>query len=176
MRRAALLACTCLMWHAAAFADGTALEAEVEAAVVFNLMAFMQWPVDDNAEGRSLILCSLESGALESSLQRYQTKTVHGLRFAVRRVAGGPDDSRQCDAVFVEAGNSAALSRFAAMAARGQSLLIIAKGAHALDRGAMVGLDMAGGRVAVDVDMAALRRARLTASSKLLRVARSLRD
>lgn len=159
-----------LAWAATGVA--AAPEAEVKAAVVFNLLSFVEWPAGAPAADRQLTLCTFEGGALEAALLSHEGKAVRGVGFAVRR-AGVADDLHQCWAVFAEAGNPAALGRSAA-AARTQPLLVIGEGAGALEQGAMIGIAVIGGRVAFDVDLAALRRARLSVSSKLLRLARTL--
>lgn len=156
----------------AAFAQA-APEAEVKAAVVFNLLTFIQWPKEEQPAGRSLYLCTFEESGIERELSRHSGKPVHGLPLVVRRIAGSAEEIEQCQAVFVESANPSALAR-AAATARGRPLLVVGEGAWALERGAMIGVSLVSGRVALDVDIAALRRSHLAASSKLLRLARTL--
>lgn len=170
--RLPLLALAWLVVTGPAAAQSSAPEAEVKAAVVFNLLAFVQWPPEALAAGQ-LTLCGFEGTAVESALVRHEGKPVHGLPLVLRRIAGGAEEFQQCQAVFVAAGNPSALRR-AAAAGRNLPLLVIGEGAGALDGGGMVGVGVVGGRVVLDVDQSALRRARLTASSKLLRLARIL--
>lgn len=169
-----LLASIWLVWAVPAAAQSSAPEAEVKAAVVFNLLAFVQWPPEAFAAGGQLTLCGFEAGAVDAALSRYEGMPVHGLPLARRRIAGGAEEFQQCQAVFVAAGNPSALRRSAAAAGRGLPLLVIGEGAGALDGGGMIGLGVIGGRVVLDVDQSALRRSHLTASSKLLRLARTL--
>ncbi|WIM05271.1 MAG: YfiR family protein [Candidatus Nitricoxidivorans perseverans] len=156
----------------AAFAE-VAQETEVKAAVVFNLLTFIQWPKDEQPAGRSLYLCTFEESGIERELSRHSGKPVHGRALFVRRIGGSAEELEQCQAVFVESANPSALAR-AAATARGRALLVVGEGAWALERGAMISVSLVSGRVAIDVDIAALRRSHLAASSKLLRLARTL--
>ncbi|MDD5250498.1 MAG: YfiR family protein [Rhodocyclaceae bacterium] len=148
-----------------------AAEAPVKAAVIYNLLLFIDWPAD--GPGGDFRLCLFEGGALASALEGFVDKSVHGRRLALQLVGNAPEKLWTCGAAVVEGGNPAALAR-AAAAAKTQPLLVIGEGASALDRGAMIGLATVGSRIAFDIDLAALRRARLTASSKLLRLARQV--
>ena len=156
----------------AVFAE-VAPEAEVKAAVVFNLLSFIQWPIGWQPTSRSLHLCTFEASSIERELSRHSGKPVHGLFLVIRRIAGSAEELEQCQAVFVESANPSALARAAATASS-QPLLVVGEGAWALERGAMIGVSLVSGRVALDVDTVALRRSRLVASSKLLRLARTL--
>lgn len=163
------------LWLAGALATAAraaAPEPEVKAAVIFNLLAFVQWPGEGQAADRQLRFCIIDGGALEAALLRFQGQSVRGGELAVQRTPHG-EDLRPCHAVLVGVGNPAALAR-AAAAARGQALLVIGEGGAAIEQGAMVGVAVVGGRVAFDVDLGALRRAQLVISSKVLRLARSV--
>ena len=160
-----------LTFAGAQAAPEPAPEAQVKAAVIYNLLLFIDWP-GEGAAG-DFRLCLFEGGALASALEGFAGKAIHGRRLTLQTVGDAPEDLRACQAVKVESGNPVALAR-AGAAARTQPLLVIAEGAAALDRGAMILLATAGARVVFDIDLAALRRARLGASSKLLRLARQV--
>ena len=147
--------------------------ADVTAAVIYNLLLFIDWPEADTGADGNFRLCLLEGGALESALRKHEGKKVHGAKLSLRQVAGTPDEMQQCRAAFVAAGNPGAIARLA-IAAKSQSLLVIGEGAAAVGRGAMIGIGSDGGRIVFDIDLGALRRAGLVASSKLLRLARQV--
>ena len=73
----------------------------------------------------------------------------------------------------VETGSPELLARLR-LVAHGRALLILAEGAGALDRGAMIGIHGDGGRIGFDINLRAMKSSGLGASSKLLRLARSL--
>jgi hypothetical protein len=80
-----------------------------------------------------------------------------------------------CQAVFVESGDPYALLRVAA-ASRSMAILVLAEGDHAVQQGAGIGFSLAGNHVVFDIDLAALRAAGFSVSSKLLRLARSVSE
>lgn len=146
-------------------------ETSVKAAVLYNLMLFIHWPESALAEARYFRICLLDDKGLASALQTYEGRKVHGLPLQIQQSTGTPDDLRSCHAVMVELGNPTALAR-TAIIARTQPLLVVAEGAGVVDKGAMVGLNTDSGRVTFDIDLMALRRSHLNASSKLLNLAK----
>ena len=61
-------------------------------------------------------------------------------------------------------------------AAKGKPLLTVVEGGELRRRGAAITLTLESERVAFEVDMAAVREADLTLSSKILRLARDVRQ
>lgn len=169
-RTGTLLGIACL--SSAAWGNHAA-EAEVKAAVIFNLLAFIHWPRDELVTGKPVALCLFNESDTERQLSGLSGKVVHGLALNVRRISADAEEMQRCHAVFVESVNPAALAR-AVLVARARPLLVIGEGDWVLERGAMIGVSLVGGRVTLDVNLAALKHARLGASSKLLRLARTL--
>ena len=149
-------------------------ENDVKAAVVANLLAFIQWPPDALAMSREMRLCVTESNAVAAALHRLESRQVHGLPLVIRTIGSDTDQLRQCNAVL--AGLPGAGLMRAATAVQGLPVLLVGEGAGALEHGAMIGVSLEGGRVVFDVDLVALRNARLSASSKLLRLVRHLAE
>jgi hypothetical protein len=166
---AALLAATA--GQAAAAAE-RGEENEVKAAVIYNLLLFVQWPAQQ-APGGKLKLCVLEDGALTTALRRHENKAVQGQSLQILRVGTAPKDLDACTAIMVETGRPEVLARLRLMA-RNRSLLVMAEGPGALDRGAMIGIYGDGGRIGFDIDLRAMKSSGLGASSKILRLARTL--
>lgn len=148
-------------------------ETEVKAGVIYNLLLFVTWPESALAERHRL--CVLGEGALVHALARHAGRTVQGRLLDVQSLAIPFADTRGCTAVAVEAGQPGVVERLA-LAAREQRFLLIAEGERAIERGAMIGLAQQGGRIAFDIDHAAMKRSGLSASAKLLRLARTVRE
>lgn len=165
---ALLLALPCPSAWAAERGD----ENEVKAAVIYNLLLFVQWPAQVSAAG-GFRFCVFDEGALTNALRRHQGKTVRGQTLEIHRVGAAPEDLATCLAIMVEAGNPRVLARLGILA-HTQALLVIAEGAGAVDRGAMIGLHTDGGRVTFDINQGAMKRSGLAPSSKILRLARTL--
>lgn len=170
---AALLAALLLATtgHATAVAE-QGDENEVKAAVIYNLLLFVQWPAQSAPDGR-LKLCVLEDGALTGALRRHESKAVQGQSLQILRIGTAPTDLDACAAVMVERGSPEILGRLR-LVARSRTLLILAEGASAVDRGAMIGIYGDGGRIGFDINLRAMKSSGLGASSKVLRLARNL--
>lgn len=145
---------------------------EVKAAVIYNLLLFVQWPTQP-APGGNLKLCVFEEGALTTALRQHENKPVQGQSLRILRVGTAPQDFDGCAAVMVETGSQEVLARLR-LVAYGRALLILAEGTSALDRGAMIGIHGDGGRIGFDINLRAMKSSGLGASSKILRLARSL--
>lgn len=165
---ALLLAFSCRCAWPAQRADDN----EVKAAVIYNLLLFVQWPARTSPPG-NFRFCVLDDGALTTALRRHEKRVVHGQALEIHRTGSTPEEFDTCIAVMVEAGNPGVLTRLGVLA-RGRALLVIAEGTGAVDRGAMIGLHADGGRVTFDIDHGAMKRSGLAASSKILRLARTL--
>ncbi|TRZ97114.1 MAG: YfiR family protein [Rhodocyclaceae bacterium] len=147
-------------------------ESEVKAAVIYNLLLFVEWPAPKTPAG-SFRLCVLDDGALTSALRRHAGRAVQGRALEIQRISATPEELDTCVAVMVEAGNPDVLPRLGVLA-RSRALLVIGEGAGAVNRGAMIGLRTDGGRISFDIDLGAMRKGGLAPSSKILRLARTL--
>lgn len=173
LRHAAVLAAVLLACFGCdAWAVERIDENEVKAAVVYNLLLFVQWPARISPTG-SFRFCVMDDGALTTALRRHEKKPVQGQTLLIHRIGAAPEELDTCNAVMVEAGNPGVLARLGVLA-RGRALLVIAEGSGAVDRGAMIGLHTDGGRVAFDIDHGAMKKSGLVPSSKILRLARTL--
>lgn len=174
LRRATLAALLPVFSCHCAVAAERVDEHEVKAAVIYNLLLFVQWP-QQTPPLRRFHFCVLDDGALTRALRSHENKRVQGLALEIHHIQSAQDDLDACGAVMVEAGNPALLTRLA-VSARGRPLLVIADGAGAAERGAMIGLHTDGGRVAFDINHGAMKKSGLVPSSKILRLARTLID
>lgn len=177
MRRSALaglvvaIASLCLSSHA--FSRPPGGEAEVKAAVVFNVLQFVEWPAAKLPAGSPLILCAFDGGRHAAALARYDGMRIRGAALSFRSIRRQPEQLAECHAIFVEAGDPYALLKVSA-AAHGLAILVIAEEDQAMQKGAGVGLSVAAGRVVIDINLATLRKVELSVSSKLLRLAREV--
>ena len=165
---ALLLAGACHGARAAERSD----ENEVKAAVIYNLLLFVDWPAQASPGG-NFHLCVMDDGALTTALRRHEGRAVHGQALRIHRVGTTPEELDACAAAMVEAGNPGVLARLVALA-HSRALLVIAEGAGAAERGAAVGLRTDGGRVTFDINHGVMKKSGLLPSSKILRLARTL--
>jgi hypothetical protein len=172
LRRGIVSALLPLVFCHGAWAADPIDEDKVKAAIIYNLLLFVEWP-ESPAPARSLRLCVLEDGALTLALRAHEGRRVGGVALEVHRLHGIHQELDTCAAVMVEAGGMGVLARLG-VAARNRPLLVIAEGSDAAARGAMIGLHTDGGRIAFDINYGAMKRSGLVPSSKILRLARTL--
>lgn len=172
LRRGTLAALLLVFTCHGTWAIERADENEIKAAVIYNLLLFVQWPEQTAAAG-AFRFCVLDEGALTTALRAYERKTLQGRALEIHRIGRGEEELDTCGAVMVEAGSTGVLTRLA-VAARSRRLLVIAEGKGAAERGAMIGLHTDGGRVSFDINYGVMKRSGLVPSSKILRLARTL--
>jgi hypothetical protein len=143
---------------------------EIVAAVVVKLAAFTSWPA---SAGTGYAICLYGNGGLAMHVEAHQGTPARDGVVLVRRV-GQTVAVPGCHAAVV-GGEGARRVEAVAEAYRGRPVLVVAEGDDAIDRGAMVGLASAEGRVVFDVNRSAASREGVDFSSKLLRLARRVR-
>jgi hypothetical protein len=152
-------------WLQAQPASAEALKAEV----VYRMLMFVNWPLEREAPGRGLRICTLADGRLDAALQALQGRSIRQLTVDVRRIARS-DQVADCQLLYLAA-PTPALRPVLAEA----PVLVVSDAPAMLDQGAMINLQVEDGRIVFDVELDAARRAGLDISTKLLRLARFVR-
>lgn len=147
-------------------------EYKLKAAFVYNFVLFTDWPAPGGKadDGGPLNVCVNADSALRPALGEFQDKTVKGRRLQVRPWAVA-DSLQQCHVLVLDSMDREHWSQIRKNLA-GAAVLTVADDTEIGRRGAVITLYLENNRVAFDVDMNAARAARLTLSSKLLRLAR----
>ncbi len=146
-------------------------ELPLKAAIIFNLLLFVEWPGEaELPAGAPLLLCADRAAPLWPHLQALRARAVRQRRLDLRDAAE-PEAQRACHAWLLEDGGSRLPP-----ARAGGAVLVIGDGARADERGVAIGLRSSGARVVFDIDLAQVRQQRLQLSSKLLRLARVVRE
>lgn len=150
-------------------------EQELKTAIVFNLLLFVEWPSDPATANRdSIVLCVGSSSVLNASLKALQGRAVRSQRLHVLDVAPGASWAA-CQAVFVdESGPAPPL----AVAKPGglTGTLVISDDLADTPAWAAIILRRLGARIGFDVNLESARQSRLQLSSKLLRLARQVKE
>lgn len=169
------------MWRTAlaVFATtGVAAQAEpvpeytLKAAFVYNFALFTDWPQPASGETGSLQLCFSADSALRPALTDLNDRLVKGRRIIARALTNF-DTVRHCHLLFLEGGDRVRWSA-ARNGLRSAPVLTISDDPEIIRTGALIALYFDNDRIAFDVNMPAVREARLTLSSKLLRLARAM--
>lgn len=144
-------------------------EAEQKATLVFNLLLFVDWPVDVlPPQAPSLALCIDGASPLQAAVKALEGRIVRHWRLDVRELSAAGSWSA-CHAALLDSPSNAPLRPPV-------GTLLISDGDAAPSVRAAVALHRTGGRVVFDIDLATIRESRLQVSSKLLRVARRVTE
>lgn len=150
-------------------------EDELKAAIILNIMTFVDWPADASpSAGGSWVLCVGSRSALAPALKVLEGRPVHNGRLLVRDVQPGAV-TPPCHALFVEARDGLHAAN-PAQPGTLASLLVISDDAVLPSPAASVILRAVGSRLGFDVNLHAAREARLQLSSKLIRLAKVVKQ
>jgi hypothetical protein len=150
-------------------------ELDVKAAVVANLLAFADWPAHAApAPNAALVLCVGTQQPLRAPLATLNGRVVHQWILQVRELTSA-DATAQCHALLLDdellAARPALRRELASL-----PVLTFADGQQVPDSAVCIRLDVVNGRVGFTVDLATARATGLTLSSRLLRLAREVRE
>jgi hypothetical protein len=150
-------------------------ERELKAAIVFNLLIFVEWPAEAGAPVRdSLVLCVAPASVLNAPLKALHGRAVRSQRLDVREMAPGSSWA-SCQAVYVDASGPARAAT-APKSAGWADTLVICDDLPEPPLWAAIVLRRMGSRIGFDVNLEAVRQTRLQLSSKLLRLAREVKE
>lgn len=144
-------------------------EAELKAAILANMLLFVDWPAQPVQAMDRLRLCHLGDSPVASALHQLDGKLIKGKALQVLRV--DPGNAASCHALYFSPDDDAALTKIAT-GLHASKVLLAGDTPGYLQRGVMLNLELVAGRVAFDIDLRAARQSGLTVSSKVLRLAR----
>ncbi|MCW5656133.1 MAG: YfiR family protein [Burkholderiaceae bacterium] len=150
-------------------------ELDVKAAVLANLLAFADWPAAAApAPKAALVLCVGRQQPLLAPLTTLNGRVVRHWVLQVRELTGA-EATASCHALLLD---DALLAARPALRRELQSLplLSFADGHQAMDSPVCIRLDVVEGRVSFTVNLATARANGLTLSSRLLRLAREVKE
>lgn len=152
-----------------------AVEVEpLKAAIVYNLLSFVEWPSDVlAADADTLTLCIDARHALAPALRPLAGQPVRGRRLNLLETTAADEApaARRCHAYIAgrTPRDAALLQQW-----RQAPVLVIADGPGAEE--AAIRLHEANDRIVFDIDVASARRGRLGFSSRVLRLARQVHE
>ncbi len=154
----------------------TPVEYQVKAAFLLNFAKFIQWPSSAFEDQKSPIsVCIFRYDPFGSALdEMLRGKNVNNRELLVRRI---PDLQQlsSCQLIFVSDREAKRLPDILASLKSGSFLIIGETGSFA-ERGGSIQFFLEDNRLRFAVNLDALARSRLTASSKLLALARIVHD
>jgi hypothetical protein len=174
-RRLSALAVAFLLlpWHAALAAD-QASAAAVKAAFVLNFAKFIRWPDDALAASQPVNLCVIGDAAVADALATLvRGQQIEGHELAARLLKRD-DALRECHVLFVSARDGEqAIGMVASV--RNAPVFTVADCEKFTDAGGIAQLMNENGRMRFAINLSAATKARLSLSSKLLGLAKTVK-
>lgn len=146
-------------------------EYELKAAFIYNFALFVDWPIEVRKAG-PFLLCVTGRDLFGPAFDSLEGKPVKSQKLAVRRIDGlqGLDD---CHILYIAPAEELRLGRILEQIGV-RPILTVSDAEGWSGRGVMINLERKQGRLTFDVNLDAVKRARLDMSSRLLRLAGSV--
>lgn len=154
--------------------QGTASEAEIKTAFIYNFIKFVEWPTSvlPAAEQR-MIVCVLGQDDIVRTLKRISGKVARGRTITVKHVADLKEIT-QCHVVYV--GQSEKDYTGAIIGAAPKHVLTISDVPSFAASGGMINFFMKENKISFEINVDTAEQAGLKLSSQLLRLARVVKD
>jgi hypothetical protein len=148
----------------------------IKAAFLYNFAKFTEWPLDSAGKADDpLTLCVVGEDPFGNILnETIEGKTVRGRRLVIWRLRSG-EDLKDCQIAFI---SSRERSQMQATIERlkGTGVLTVGDGEGFAALGGVINFKMVDNKVHFDVNVDAAERAKLKISSKLLSLAKIVKD
>lgn len=151
-------------------------EVEVKAAFLYHFTNYIAWPEEAfSHRSAPFVIGVVGKGSILSALRRaVQDKTWNSRPFAIKQVEHNRE-ARECHLLFVERSEMPRLAQL--LEALGNApVLTVGESEGFVQRGGVINFYMHQGRVRFEINPDAARRRQLTISSKLLSLARIVRQ
>ena len=165
-----MLALTPLVWHPVAVAQVQAPESELKAAIIANMLLFVEWPVQRTSSNQQLTICYLDENPVANALAQLDGKSVKGKSLRVMQTT--PEKASSCHAIYLSPNSVPSLPRISATTPDPLPILLIGDAPGYIRRGIMINLEAQSGRIIFDINLKTMQAANLNVSSKALRLAR----
>ncbi len=167
-----LLACVSITSDPARAAEAEPLEYQVKAAFLLNFTKFVQWPASAFADENSPVaICILGEDPFGNTLdEMVRGEAVNGRNSLFRGY--GASRNRKRARFYLSAKSEKDVAR--TLADLGPGVLTVGEGEKFLRDGGIIAFVIQDRRVRFDIDQAAAAKARITLSSRLMNVARSV--
>jgi uncharacterized protein DUF4154 len=169
---AAIAGCTCTSFASAQTATAPALKA----AFLYNFAKFTEWSAEALAPGEPLVLCVMNDRAVGEMLADLtKGHSIDGHALVVSTMKADSTALAPCRLLFAS-GLDAAQSATLLESVAGKPVLTVSDLDKFAERGGVAQLVVDKGTMGFSVNLEAMRRARILLSSKLLSLARIVKD
>ena len=135
---------------------------QLKAAIVFNILRFVQFA--PGASGSAVDLCIQSNVEAQKELASLHRKTIGSRSIAVRTIDSS--NTAGCDIVYLGSASRGEISQ-----ARRTGRVLIGDGPAFIRAGGMIGLVRTGNQIRFEVNLRSARQSDVTVSSKILRLA-----
>jgi hypothetical protein len=151
-------------------------EYQIKAAFLHNFAKFVEWPPDPRTNARDpILLCIAGNDPFGKTLdQTILGKTANGHPFVIQRFRR-EKDARGCQILFTSSSDPTYIRSLLAVL-KGSSVLTVGETEGFLRLGGIINFTLEKNKVRFEINVDAAERERLKISSKLLRVAKVVRD
>jgi hypothetical protein len=147
----------------------------IKAAFLYNFAKFVNWPAEAfSNDSTPLTLCILGEDPFGDALKSIKGKTVRGGKLVIEHSAW-PEDIGQCHILFVSASEEKRLSRIL-NTIRGKTILTVSDMNSFARRGGIINLVTLRSKIHFEINVDATDLAGLKIGSKLLKLAKIVRD
>jgi len=154
-------------------AEQVAEEYHVKGAFLLNFAKFVEWPDQAfKSPGDPIMICILGQNPFGSGFDKAAKEIVVGNRQLGVRQLSDPQQSGQCQMVFVSA-SERKLSRALLQSTQGESVLTVGESEGFTSGGGIIDFKLDGEKVRIEINTAAADRAKLRISAKLLSLAQA---
>lgn len=147
-------------------------EYEVKAAIVYNILKFVEWP-QDGPGSPELRICVV--GDMLDAAPFFELEELQAAGRRVTVVRSGPESVRDCQVLFLAIQDERRLHTLV-RSVKGAPVLTITEHPGSCRSGSVVNFIIADRKVGFEINASAARRAGLKVSSKLLKLARIVLD
>lgn len=147
-------------------------EYTLKLAFIYNFAKFVEWPDPDPKA--PIVFCILGDDPFGHRIVNIEERMVGERKILVRRNPG-PEAVRQCHILFISSSEKQRLEQ-SLRELKGLSILTISDIPDFTRAGGMIGFKVSNDRIRFQVNLASARSSRLEISSKLLKLAESVRD
>jgi hypothetical protein len=173
LQRPAGIAITAIALLAPAAQASSLTEAQVKAALLYNFASFVEWP-DQAGPATPIVICVIGNDAVVRALRSAPGKLATGRPLEIRSLDES-EDPRRCQLLFLSAVQERSI---AATLARIQAASVLTVGEH--DQftrlGGIIRIYSDDGHVRFEIDAAHATQVRLKISSRVLGLARIVRN
>ena len=152
-------------------AQTKASEPELKAAIISNMLLFVEWPKSPSLPADQLTICFVDASPVANALLQLNGKNIKGKSLKVMPLLA--NNAGECHALYVSPANSANLNKTLAGLAT-LPIFLTGDSDGFLRQGGMLNLELVGDHIVFDINLRGAQKAGLQISSKALRLARQV--